>query len=211
MSEQKKYWDKKIKEWSKSSYQGKSHNFIEWLAGFFRGPITGRMEVALEIIGPKAQGKIIADLGCGIGNFCFKILKYQPKRVIGFDISSVAIKEAKKRAKQNEVENKVQFVQGDLGQSIIFPQFDLCVGLGFIDYLNREELINLFRNLHGRYFFFSFPEKKVTVINVLQNIYLKTQNCPGAYKYLRTEIKKIAPNNNFYFIQKGKLVFITNL
>lgn len=212
MNKQKEYWDKKIKIWSNSSYRkGKVINSIERLAGFFRRPIIGRMEEALKIVGPRSRGEIVADLGCGVGDFCFAILTYQPRKVIGIDLSLVAVKEAQKRAKK-EGENKVEFIQADLGRMDTLPEFDIAVGLGFIDYLNREELTRLFKQLKDRYFFFSFPEKKFSLINLLQAVYLKTQKCPGAYKYTKEEMHKIIPKDlNFYFLTEGKMVFITNL
>lgn len=212
MKTQADYWNKKIKIWSDSSYkrEGKQ-NLIEWLAGFFRGPITGRMKIALRIVGPLVKGKIIADLGCGVGDFCFHVLEYQPKKVMGIDISKVAVQEAQKRAKQKKVEDQVNFTQGDAGSLARLPEFDFVVGLGFIDYLNKEELTHLFEQLKDRYFFFSFPEKKPSLINLLQAIYLKLQSCPGAYKYSREEMGKILPkDSNFYFMTQDKMVFITN-
>lgn len=214
MKRQQEYWDKKIKIWSNSSYgrEGSGFNLIEWLAGFFRGPITARLEVALKVIGPKTEGKIIADFGCGIGDFCFKILAFHPQKVIGFDISTVAIETARQRAKEKVIDKKVTFIQSDVGGLTELPRFDLAVGLGFIDYLNKEELIHLFKLLKGKYFFFSFPEKKLSLINFLQTIYLKIQRCPGAYKYSREEMKEMLPRNMDYrFVEKDKMVFITDL
>src|SRR3990167_7569513 len=111
MRSQEKYWDKRIKIWSSSSYRRKISNkdIIEWLAGYFRKPIFRRMEVALKYLGPKIKGKIVADFGCGVGDLCIKFSSYQPKKIIGFDISSVAIKEATKRSKKNI--NNIIFMQ----------------------------------------------------------------------------------------------------
>ncbi|MBI5465427.1 class I SAM-dependent methyltransferase [Candidatus Gottesmanbacteria bacterium] len=213
MINQKDYWDKKIKPWSDSSYKrARSLNLIEWLAGFFRGPITGRMEVALKVIGPKATGKIVADFGCGVGDFCFRVLEYQPKKVIGLDISAVAVAEATKRVEEAGIKDKVEFFQADLGKLDELPEFDFAVGLGFIDYLDKGELTHLFEKLRDRLFFFSFPEKKLSVINFLQAIYLKTQKCPGAYKYTRDEMEKIIPKGmNYHFLEKDQMLFITNI
>ncbi len=214
MNKQKEYWDKKIKIWSNSSYKTGSlgFNLIEWLAGFFRGPIGGRMEVTLKIVGPKIKDKVIADLGCGVGDFCFRALDFKPLKVIGMDISTSAVNEAAKRAKEKGVANKTIFIQGDLGAIKEFPDCDFLVGSGFIDYLDREQLAHLFKKIKARKFFFSFPEKKTSFINFLQAIYLKTQNCPGAYKYTKGEMKKIIPPNlDFRFIEENKMVFITNL
>ncbi len=212
MISQKYYWDQKIKDWTNASYKKKTKNLIEIIAGFFRGGIAGRMKVALKTVGAKAEGKVVLDMGCGLGDFCFDILKYNPKKVIGVDISGVAIKEAQKKAKKLGIFNKIEFLQKDLGQSGDLPRFDVAVGLGFIDYLNEKELKKLFKILHGHYFFFSFFEKKLSLLNILHGFYIKIQKCPGAYKYTRKEMQRIIPSSsNFYFLEKDKMLFITNL
>lgn len=213
MISQKKYWDKKIKEWSSDSYSQKSNKTrpIEKLANLFRGPIVKRMEIALQIAGPKAKGKVIADFGCGLGDYCFKVLRYDPKKVIGLDISEVAVKEASNRAKKMGLKNVI-FVQTDIGQAENLPEFDIAVGLGFIDYLDQEELKKLFKSLSNRYFLFSVFEKKLSLRNLIHGVYVKMQKCPGAFKYSKAELIKIIPKKlKANFLEKDKLLFITNL
>lgn len=212
MATQEDYWDKKIKEWTEASYEKKTKNLIEKTASLFRGGITKRMEVALEVVGPKAKGKVILDLGCGLGDFCFRILSYSPKKIIGIDISAVAVKEAIKRAKKRDCEEKVEFIRGNVTQMEKLPNFDIAVGLGFIDYLDKNDLKKLFKLLSGRHFLFSMFEKKFSLMNVLHAVYVKIQRCPGAFKYTREEMKKIIPKESkFYFLEKDKMLFIANL
>lgn len=214
MISQKEYWDKKIKEWSKASYQRRTTrlNLLEMMANLFRGPIMGRMKVALRVVGQKARGKIIADFGCGLGDFCFRILKYQPKMVIGFDISTVAIKAARKTAQKKKVTQLVKFIHADVGQMEKLPEFDIAVGLGFIDYLTKEELTRLFRLMGRKSYLFSFFEKRLSLRNLFHEVYIRLKKCPGAYKYSRKEIKQLAPKNSgLKFLEKEKLLFITNL
>lgn len=214
MASQEEYWDKKIKEWTEVSYgeKRKGVSLIEKIANLFRGPITKRMEVALEIVGQKAKGKTVLDLGCGLGDFCFEVLKYNPQKVIGIDISGAAIKEAEKIAERKKLKNRVSFVQNDAARVKKLPEFDIAVGLGFIDYLNKQELRELFRLLLGHYFFFSVFEKKFSLRNLLHAVYVRVQKCPGAFKYTKDELRQIIPKNlNFYFLKKDKMLFITNL
>ncbi len=211
MASQKEYWDQQIKEWSEASYKGKGDNLIERIANLFRGPITKRMEVALEIIGPKAKDKVILDLGCGLGDFCFAVLKYRPKKVIGIDISPVAIREAKKRTERRKLKGKVGFLETDVAKIKKLPDFDLGVGLGFIDYLDKGQMRHLFKLLAGRRFLFSFFEKKLSLLNLLHEFYIKIQRCPGAYKYTREEMRQLAPEGlNLRFLEKEGMFFITN-
>lgn len=214
METQEKYWDEKIKEWTRVSYGKKASHviLIERLANLFRGPIAGRMAVALEVVGPKAKDKTILDMGCGLGDFCFAVLRYQPRQVIGLDLSGIAIKEAQKRAKKKGVGGKVKFIQVNVVGMKRLPEFDIAVGLGFIDYLNEHELKTLFELFSGRYFLFSVFEKKLSLINLIHAVYVKTQKCPGAFKYSREELRKIVPRNlKPYFLEREKMLFITNL
>lgn len=212
MNAQKDYWDRKIKEWSEASYQKKTKSLIEKAASLFRGGITGRMDVALKIVGPKAKGKTIMDIGCGVGDFCFAMTKYQPEKIIGIDISQVAVKEAQKRAKIKKLDKVVTFIQADIANVKKLPKFDIAVGLGFIDYFNKEELKKVFKVLSGRYFLFSMFEKKISLLNILHAFYVRVQNCPGSYKYSRKEMTEIVPKEaGFYFLEKNGLLFITNL
>ena len=83
MNSQKKYWDQKIKEWTRASYKRNQKGLgqiglIEKIAKFFRAGIEGRLKVTLETIGPLVKNKTVVDMGCGLGDFCFEVLKYQP-------------------------------------------------------------------------------------------------------------------------------------
>jgi len=214
MKSQQKYWDKKITEWTRASYDEKLEDIslIEKMANLFRGPITKRMDVALEIIGPKAKGKIVADFGCGLGDFCFEALKYEPKKLIGIDISGVAVEEARKKSKKMKLEKKIEFVQADLGQLEKLPRFDIAVGLGFIDYLDKDELRQLFKLLTDHYFLFSVFEKKISLRNLVHGFYIKIKGCPGAFKFTRRELMGFVPKDaNACFLEKDKMLFITNL
>lgn len=209
---QEDYWDRKIKEWSEASYEKRAKSQIEKLASLFRGGIVRRMDVALRVVGPKAKDKIIVDMGCGLGDFCFEVLKYKPRKVVGIDISKVAIKEAQKRAEKKGLGGKVQFIQGNLSEMKRLPEFDIAVGLGFIDYFNKVELDKLFKLLAGHQFLFSMFEKKLSLLNLLHAVYVRIQGCPGSYKYTREEMRRIIPEETgFYFFEKNKLLFITNL
>lgn len=214
MKLQERYWDQKIKEWTESSYQKKFSGvkLLERIANLFRGPVTGRMMVALGIVGLKAKNKTILDLGCGLGDFCFAVLKYHPKKVIGVDISRVAVRVGQQIAKKKKVTHLVKFIQADVGQMEKLPEFDIAVGLGFIDYLTKEELMRLFRLMGRKSYLFSLFEKRLSLRNLLHEVYIRLKKCPGAYKYSRKEIKQVAPKNSgLNFLEKEKLLFITNL
>ena len=215
MNRQEKYWDKKITAWTKASYRGKEKKgigLVEAMAQCFRSGIEGRMKVALDVVGPMAQGKIIADMGCGLGDFCFEIVKFKPRKVIGIDISSVAVKQAQKMAEKKKLARVVSFRQGNLAIMKRWPKFDIAVGLGFIDYFKPEEMKTFFSRFKHQYFFFSFFEKRLSLLNLIHPFYVKLQGCPGSYKYTRGQIRRLIPEKvKFDFFEKNGLLFVTNL
>lgn len=212
MTSQKQYWDKKIKEWSSSSYHKKSKlSLVEKIATYFRS-VNKRKDAALKLAGPIAKNKIVIDLGCGLGEFSFGILRYNPKKVIGYDISKVAISEVKKLAKRLKVGNKIEFRISDVSSLKSLPKSDIVVGLGFIDYLTKPQLKRLFKLIGRRSFLFSFFERKISFFNFLHKVYTTIQKCPGAYKYSRHEIRSSIPEKTeLYFIRKDGLWFISNI
>jgi len=212
MKSQKDYWDKKISEWSISSYKktGKI-SLVERIATYFRA-VDLRKEAALKLIGPKTKDKVIIDFGCGLGEFPFGLLmRYKPKKVIVYDISEVAIKEVKKSAKTLNLLSKLEFYVQDVSTMNKLPNSDMVIGLGFIDYLNPEQMRHLFELIGDRPYLFSYFEKKISFFNLLHKFYVTLQGCPGAFKYTRKQIRSFTPKNSkLYFIKKSGLQFITN-
>lgn len=214
MNSQKEYWNKKIIKWEKSSYLELTQGMglIEKIATKFRKPIKERMYAAKELLKPMIKGKTVLDLGCGSGLFIFELAKEGAEKVVGIDISSVAIEKAKKKAMEFGFEEKCEFYEGDIS-ALQNVNIDIVTGLGFIDYLNKKQLEELFHKIANTYFLFSFPEKKFSLINIMHYFYLKSQNCPCFYKYSRKEFEEIALNyfKECYFFSVNNLIFVTNI
>ena len=61
------------------------------------------------------DGDVVYDLGCGDGRIVVTAAKsFKAKRGIGIDIDPERIKEARQAAKDAKVENKVEFLEGDI-------------------------------------------------------------------------------------------------
>jgi 2-polyprenyl-3-methyl-5-hydroxy-6-metoxy-1,4-benzoquinol methylase len=213
MKTQKDYWNKKIVDWTKVSYDKKEKNvpLAEKIATHFRA-ISKRMDVTLKLLGPLVNNKTVLNLGCGLGNECFALLDFNPKRVIGIDISGVAIEEAQEKAKKRKLDKKTEFIEVDISQLKTLPEFDCVIGLGFIDYLTKDELRHLFEMIGNRPYFFSYFEKKLSLLNLMHTLYLRWQKCPGAYKYSRAEIESIVPSScRNYILEENRLLFLTNI
>lgn len=211
--ESKKYWNKKIIEWEKSSYQDafSDLSLMEKIATRFRSPIKRRREVLLNLLKDTIKGKTILELGCGSGDLCFEFLNMGAAKVIGIDISDTAINAAKDKSDSlGGLQGTAQFFVGDVRKNINLPDADFVVGLGFIDYIDIASLKALFAKIKGK-FIFSFPEKKFNLINMLHYIYLKSQGCPSFYKFSRSEFDNM-PNQTAkcHFFSKENMTFISN-
>jgi len=71
------------------------------------------VEVAIDLI--KSRDFIIADIGTGCGCIAITLAKYLPEiKVIGIDSSPEAIAIAKENARKHKVENRCEFVVGNM-------------------------------------------------------------------------------------------------
>lgn len=218
MNNQREYWNKKIVDWEKTIYteKGKTkQSLLEKLATPFRKILKKRMEIAEFLLSDKIEGNVVADLGCGTGILLFNLVKYNPQKLIGYDISEDAVKIANKKIKVMNLQDKFRFVCADLRRKYVFPKnIDYFVGVGFIDYFTQDELFTLFKNINGKTFLFSFPEKRLTFRELLHRIYLKLANCPGAFKYTKKEIEHVLKNagyNHWWYYDKESIRYITNI
>lgn len=66
-------------------------------------------------LGGVKEGDVVYDLGCGDGRIVVTAVKnFKAKKGVGVDIDPERIKESKQNAKDNKVEDKVEFRQGDV-------------------------------------------------------------------------------------------------
>lgn len=85
------------------------------------------VEEAIKIAN-KINAKKILDLCTGSGAIAVSIAKYiKDAEVIAVDISKDALRVAKKNARNNEVEDKITFVESDLFKSIGNTKFDMII------------------------------------------------------------------------------------
>jgi 2-polyprenyl-3-methyl-5-hydroxy-6-metoxy-1,4-benzoquinol methylase len=212
-TDQQQYWDSKILAWERSAYSRdlKGQSFIERVATFFRGPIRARREVLVSTLQARLKGATVLELGCASGPLAAPILKAGAKQYTGVDISPQAIALAQRTASTLGIAEKARFMQANVSERNDLPEADVVFGLGFLDYLSASDQQRLFKSLKGE-FIFSFPEKRQSLLNFLQVFYLRTQGCPGFFKFSQAEMADIIPKNaGHFFIERQGLVFVTNI
>lgn len=68
----------------------------------------------IQALLPALEGKTVLDLGCGTGIFTFLLEKYQPKKLIGLDLSEEMLRIARQKAEA--LGSRAQFIMGDAAQ-----------------------------------------------------------------------------------------------
>jgi len=184
-------------------------SFVEKVASYFRRPVKLRNKISFDTVLPHVEGKTILELGCGSGFFAFDICRNSNvKKIIGIDISENAINRAKKISYEEGLSDKCEFYTND-AMSQAFPEADITVGLGFLDYLTAEEVGLLFRNIRSEYFLFSLSQRIPSVLRYIHILYLLSQQCPKHFYYTKDEFFKFVDNkySNISFIDDKRLSF----
>ena len=85
-----------------------------------------------------AKNSDILDYGCGIGSFTEKVIKYNPKKITGIDISEVSIEKARDRANNFKT---ISDFSVDNCENLRFKdeQFDLVYGTGILHHLDIKK------------------------------------------------------------------------
>lgn len=216
MKTQQTYWETKIIDWEKSIYSKKKSfagPVLDQLASPFRKILAKRLAVTQDLLAGHIRGKVVADLGCGTGLLLQKLIRYRPKKLIGVDIASSAIRLAKLNFKNENIQSR--FICADIRKEGGFlKEADIVVGVGFLDYFQSPELLKLLAALKGKKFLFSFPARVWSLREMMQKVYIKLAGCPGSYKYSRKELDALlrqAGLKNWWYYDKEKIRFVTNL
>ena len=88
-----------------------------------------------------AKNSEILDYGCGIGSFIEKVIKYNPKKIIGIDISEVSINKAKKKSEELKI-NVDYRVDNCEKTSFDNNSFDIVYGTGILHHLQTDKCLD---------------------------------------------------------------------
>ena len=83
----------------------------------------------------------ILDYGCGVGPVIEKVIKFNPKKITGIDISEVSISKAKEKFTKSE--SKVELLVNNCEKTTFNnDKFDIVYGLGILHHLQFSKCIN---------------------------------------------------------------------
>ena len=88
-----------------------------------------------------AKNSEILDYGCGIGSFIEKVIKYNPKKIIGIDISEISINKAKKKSEELKI-NVDYRVDNCEKTSFDNNSFDIVYGTGILHHLQTDKCLD---------------------------------------------------------------------
>jgi SAM-dependent methyltransferase len=198
------YWDKKIVEWEDSMQSDVRVSPVERLAARFRGPVLNRADVVLELLTGRVAGKTVVELGCGSGFFALRLQRTAgPSQVTGIDFSPAAISRATEIAEREGLADTVSFQVGDVAQTTI-PDADFTIGLGLLDYLDREEIHDLFERIRSPNILFTFSRSDFSARRFAHIMYLATQRCPKHFYYSEETLRSLIGS------RFGRLTFVAD-
>ncbi len=166
--DKKEFWEKKIQGWEKDRYriedgEGKVKTDSSHLAG---SSLQFRFESTAELLKPYLDGKKILDIGCGTGIFYNEIKDTNLEHYYGFDFAESAILEGKKKFEGP----KCSLFASNI-EDFDFPECDIAIALGVLDWLENDEIEALFKKTYPRKFLFAISEKQASITLWIHAIY----------------------------------------
>ena len=121
------------------------HLFYLCQKGFlYRRSLNFHDKVVLAVVG---KGKKVLELGSGSGILACALGK-QGNKVLGLDVSSIAVEEGRKLAARWGVAGRVQFIQGDaVHTGFAEASFDIVVSTSLIEHVHPSEIGYHFREV----------------------------------------------------------------
>ncbi len=88
-----------------------------------------------------ALNSSVLDFGCGVGTFIEKVAKFNPKKIVGIDISEVSVNKAMKRAEELKINASFK-VDNCEKTSFDNNSFDVVYGTGILHHLEINKCID---------------------------------------------------------------------
>ena len=133
-----------------------------------------------ELIGD-VKGKTILDLGCGAGGHDRKLIELGAKYVLGIDLSSKMIEEAKKNTSSDKIEYKVMSM---LDIDKLDKKFDLVVSSLAIHYIEDydglcKKVFNILNDSGEFIFSYGHPMDSCAILNNKKYFLISDYNNEG--------------------------------
>jgi len=153
---------------------------------FFHDVMYRRYELTLELCGKDLTGKRVLDIGCGSGRYAIEMAR-RGAEVVGLDFAPAMVELARKLSDEAGVAERCNFEQCDFLNWSEPHSFDICIGIGFFDYIQEPEVfLQRIHALNPSRAIFSFPIRW-TLRTPTRWARLNLNNCP-VYFYGKNQI-----------------------
>ena len=126
--------EKKFHDELQSKSKGRFENI-------FYKAIINAWEDFYNFLNLNSKNSEILDYGCGVGPVIEKVIKFNPKKITGIDISDVSISKAKEKFANSS--SKVELLVDNCeNTSFSDHKFDIVYGLGILHHLQFSKCIN---------------------------------------------------------------------
>ena len=188
----KAFFNQKASYFDSYFIKGNKSLFRKVLDFLFRQSIQKRLQLTIKECTSMPQAHIL-DVGCGSGRSSMALAKATGNNVIGADFSAEMVKMANALARRHHLEDRCHFILGDFAEITFAEKFDVCVALGFFDYIqNPADYLNKMKAITTKKIIASFSAKW-RWRNMVRIIRLKILKCP-VYFYTEDTIKSLLKN-----------------
>ncbi|MFB3896482.1 MAG: methyltransferase domain-containing protein [bacterium] len=199
---QRNYWNKEVNEFD-SIYSQEKSKISNYLDSVFRWDMFARFEYTMEYSEP-IENHTFIDIGCGTGRYAIELGRKKARLVVGIDIAEAMIKTCQERAKQEHLENRCIFIQGDPLEYQNSETFDVSIGIGLFDYIKDAlPMLKKMRELTKDKAILSFP-RLYTWRAPVRKIRLGLKGCFVRF-YHKTEIIHLLQSAGFNRVEIHKI------
>jgi SAM-dependent methyltransferase len=182
------YFHRRIQDFD-DIYRDDKKGLLSFLNKTVRASVRIRFDLAFEFLGD-LSGKSVLDIGCGSGRYMFRAAQNNAEYIAGIDAAPGALEEARKIAADLNVEEKLEFIEGDFLDCTIARKFDVIFAVGYFDYIfNPVEHLNKMIELSDGIIYASFP-KFWSPFTITRKIRLALNRCPVRF-YTKSEITRL--------------------
>jgi len=182
------YFHRRIQDFD-DIYRDDKKGLLSFLNKTVRASVRIRFDLAFDVLGD-LSGKSILDIGCGSGRYMFKAVERNAEYVVGVDAAAGAIEKARHIASAFNIEDKVEFIEGDFMDCSFGRKFDVIFAVGYFDYIfNPRDHLKKMIELSDGIIYASFP-KLWSILTITRKIRLFLNRCPVTF-YSRSRIKRL--------------------
>lgn len=169
-------------------YTGRKGRAAALLDRVFRRDMRARFEKALRECGD-VRGAAILDVGCGSGHYALELAR-RGARVTGVDVAGTVLQIARRKACEQGVDGRCNFVAGDFLSLPLEPTFAVTLAIGFFDYTSAPlPYLRKMRMVTGGKLIATFP-RLWTWRAPIRKIRLAFRGCP-VYFYTKRRVARL--------------------